>query len=100
MTGDLDDLLNDAHVEAAFTCCHSSKPLIERLIAVVIDQRNEIARHHDDFAQWEEMAAKGSTASKRVRDLELFLKAILGFSSEKSPEAFVAWVQDRIPRML
>lgn len=37
---------------------------------------------------------------QRIRELEMFLRAICGFSSVKSPEEFVAWVRDRIPRML
>lgn len=44
--------------------------------------------------------ATGVGLEGRVRDLEIFLRAILDFSSEKSPEEFVAWVQDRIPRMV
>lgn len=37
---------------------------------LIEDQASEIARHHKDFARWEEMADKGARQIERVKELE------------------------------
>lgn len=42
----------------------------EVLLNKIKDLQQEIARHHKDFARWEEMAAKGARQIERTKELE------------------------------
>lgn len=49
-------------------CCASAED-VPALLALVREQREELARHHADFVRWEQMAANGHERAERAEAL-------------------------------